>query len=131
MNRWYEKGLNLIANKGVDLDTDDIRLALVAAGYQANFVTDQYYSTPEAFEVAAGVALSGRSLSAGALLASPVTWPSVSGSPGSFAILFMHNGGASSTWPLLGYIDTAATLPVTPDGDDIVLTFAGGVVAYL
>lgn len=123
MNAWFDKGYEYVGTQGINLATADLRLALVSSDYSFS-AADEFYSVPEAFQVAAPVALSGKAFTGNILTADPVTWPAVSfvTAAGSYAILFEHNGGASSTWRLLAYIDTADGLPVTPIGDDIVFT---------
>jgi hypothetical protein len=39
-------------------------------------------------------------------------------------ILYRHNAGANTTWPLVAYIDSSVTgLPVTPNGGNITVTW--------
>jgi hypothetical protein len=62
--------------------------------------------------------------------ANSLTWTSVSGSQAAYVILYKDTG-SSSTSPLLGYIDTATGLPVTPNGGNITINWASGQVATL
>ena len=80
--------------------------------------------------IAAGVALSSKTGSAGTLSAANTVWTSVSGSAAAY-ILIYKDTGTSSTSPLIGLIDTATGLPVIPNGGNITAAWASGQVFTL
>ena len=130
-NQFYQHGIELFLEGGTDALTDALKLSLVTTGYTPNFATDQYYSVISGGNItAAGVALTSRTGSAGTLSAANVVWTSVSGSSSSYLILYVDSG-TSSTSPLIGLIDTATGLPVTPNGGDITVAWASGQVFTL
>lgn len=57
-----------------------------------------------------------------------LTFPTVSGATVEALIIYRHNSGANSTWPLVCYYDDASGtgLPVTPNGGNITITWPGG-----
>lgn len=130
-NSMYAHGRELFLEGGCDALTDTLKISLVTTGYTPNLATDQFYSIISGGNiVAAGVALSGRTGSAGTLSASNVIFTAVSGSTASYIPLYKDTG-SSSTSPLLGLIDTASGLPVTPNGGDITVAWASGQVFTL
>jgi hypothetical protein len=53
-----------------------------------------------------------------------LTFAAVTGASVEAIVLYRKNAGASSTWPLIAYIDTGVTgLPVTPNGGNITVTW--------
>ena len=60
-----------------------------------------------------------------------LTYTAVSGATVEALVLYRKNAGASTTWPLIAYIDTGVTgLPVTPNGGNITITWnASGIFA--
>jgi len=130
-NSLYAHGRELFLEGGTDALTDALKISLVTTGYTPNLATDQFYSAISGGNiVAAGVALSSRTGSAGTLSAANVIFTSVSGSTASYIPLYVDSG-TPSTSPLLGLIDTASGLPVTPNGGDITVAWASGQVFTL
>jgi hypothetical protein len=109
-----------------------LALSLFTTAYTPNLTTDQYYSTPVgAVSPTAGpVTLTSVTGSLGTLSAANLTFTSVSGSASAYLVLF-KNTGTNSTSPLIGIIDTATGLPVTPNGGNITVAWASGQVFTL
>lgn len=75
--------------------------------------TDQRITTPTTGSVAAAV-FDGDN----------VTFSAVSGVNVEALVIYRHNAGANTTWPLVAYLDSSVTgLPVTPNGGDITVTW--------
>lgn len=130
-NSLYAKGREAYLEGSIASLTDTLKLALLSTAYTPNLSTDQFFSiVPGGAIVAAGVALSGRSGSAGTLSASNVLFPSVTGSTASYLALYKDTG-AAGTSPLIGLIDTATGLPVTPNGGDITVAWSNGQIFTL
>lgn len=111
--------------------SDNLSISLVGSTYTPSLSGDQYYNAISGGAIiAAAVALTSRTGAAGTLSADNVLFTSVSGSAASYIPLFVDSG-TSSTSPLLGLIDTASGLPVTPNGGDITVAWSGGAVMTL
>jgi hypothetical protein len=131
-NRFYDKGIEAFLEGSIAALSDTIKAALVSsASYTPNFATDQYLNViPGGAIIAAGVALTSKTGSAGTLSAANTVWTAVSGSAAAYICLYKDTG-TSSTSPLIGLIDTATGLPVTPNGGDITAAWASGQVFTL
>lgn len=130
-NSLYAKGRELFLEGGCNALTDTLKISLVSTTYTPNLATDQFYNViPGGAIVAAGVALTSRTGAAGTLSAGNVLFTAVSGSVASYIPLYKDTG-TTSTSPLLGLIDTASGLPVTPNGGDITVAWAGGQIFTL
>lgn len=131
-NRFYDKGIEAFLEGSIAALSDTIKASLLSsASYTPNFTTDQYYSdVPGGAIIAAGVALASKSGSAGTLSAANLTWSTVSGSQAAYICLYKDTG-TPSTSKLIGLIDTATGLPVTPNGGDITVAWASGQVFTL
>lgn len=111
--------------------SDTISAALVTTSYTPNFATDDFYDDiPGGAITAALEALTGKSGAAGTLSASNLVWTSVSGSASAYIVL-AKDTTVASTSQLIGLIDTATGLPVTPNGGDITVAWASGQVFTL
>jgi hypothetical protein len=131
-NRFYDKGIEAFLEGSIAALSDTIKAALVSsASYTPNFATDQFLNVISGGAIiAAGVALTSKTGSAGTLSAANTIWTSVSGSAAAYILLYKDTG-TSSTSPLIGLIDTATGLPVTPNGGDITAAWASGQVFTL
>lgn len=125
-------------NKEIDLDSDTIKLALVAQTYTPNQDTHDYWDDVVANEVAGtgytagGATLANKSVSydsaSNTLVfdADDVTWAS-STITARYAVLYDATPGTNATRPLIGYVDfgsdqssTAGNFTVTWDATGIV-----------
>lgn len=114
----------------VDLDSDTIKGALIDHGTDTpNVTTDDFYN-----DISAGLvgALSGALASktigvvaAGVFDAADVTFSAVTGNSVESVNLIKDTGNAATS-DLISYFDTATGLPVTPNGGDIIVTWAAG-----
>jgi len=134
-NAVYPNFRNVLLSPGVNLATAAIKAALVTV---TSGSTNYTYSAAHAnlSDVAsgaifvAGVALTSLAVSAQALSAASVVWPSVavSGSKKGDAIILYIDTGTAGTSTLIGYIDTATGLPATPTGQNITLNWSSSVL---
>jgi hypothetical protein len=131
-NSLYSKGREAFLEGTIAGLTDTIRLSLFTNTYSPNLSTDQFYSTPlAATSATAGpITLTSVTGSAGTLSAANVVFTSVSGSTSQYLILYKDTG-TTTTSPLIGLIDTATGLPVTPNGGNITVAWASGQVFTL
>lgn len=121
--KYKESMLSL--NPSVDLDTDTIKVALVASGYTANMSADQYWNSASANVVGTPGTLASKTITNGIFDAADLTFTAVSGAQVTQIVIFKDTG-TPSTSPLIARIDTATGLPVTPNGGDITITWDSG-----
>lgn len=126
-NALYDHGREGFLDGSIDWDTDDIRVILVdTADYTVNLAThDNLDDIPAAARVATSGALTGKTVAAGVADADDVTFSSVTGDPSEALVIYKHTG-TESTSRLIGYIDSATGLPVTPNGGDITVQWDNG-----
>jgi hypothetical protein len=135
-NSLYALGREAFLEGSIAALTDTIDAGLWSTSYTPNLSTDEFFtSVSSSFSVggaviAAGVALTSVTGSAGTLSAANTTFSSVSGSPASYVGLY-KNTGTPSTSRLIGLIDTATGLPVTPNGGNITVAWASGAIFTL
>lgn len=134
-NTVYPNFLNKLFSPGIDLASVTIKAALVTVtsgttNYAYSAAHANFSDIPSGAILAAGVALTSKSVSSQALTAASVVWPSVaiSGSKKGDAIILYVDTGTPSTSTLIGYIDTATGLPATPTGQDITLNWSSAVL---
>lgn len=131
-NALYDLGREGFADGSVQWTTPTIKVALVdSAVYAVNLATHQFMSSV-ASSVAVSGALTTKTKAAGVCDADDVTFANVSGAQSEALILFQSSavgGGAdvaAGAQRLIGYIDTATGLPVTPNGGNINVIFDSG-----
>lgn len=124
---FYASAKALLWGSGINWSSADIRAVLVetsgGSAYTINAATHDFLN-----DVAAGARLAtsgsmtGRAISGGYLISDDVSFASVAAGAlvGRAVILYIHTG-VESTSSLVCYIDTATGLPVTPNGEDIVV----------
>lgn len=134
----YPKFRAACLSPGVNLLTDAVKVALVSTttgGSGGNYVYDAahefFSSVPADAIVADGVELSGKALAGASMTASPVVFPAVvrNGSQTGQALIYYIDTGTAGTSRLIGYSDIDGGLPVTPNGEDITVTFSGAVIS--
>lgn len=129
--KWYANGLLAVANGGVDLDTDTIKLGLYTSSYTPTQGTDNFRDDLGANEASggSGYTAGGFTLASKTLGVSSLTlnWDAadisqaITGGPFAFryGVFYKARGGASSADELIGYVDfgaqsiTDATLNIT------------------
>lgn len=127
-NSLFDKGREsfLGQNPALDWDTDTIKIVLVDSGYTINLATHQYLSDiPSGNRVATSGALTTKTVTAGVADADDVTFTAATGNQ-VVKVVFYKDTGTTTTSPLIGCIDTATGLPVTPNGGNIVIAFDSG-----
>lgn len=122
----YKQNL-LAGTSGYDLDndtTDDgVYVALIDTGTYTYSSAHDFYSDLSGI-VGTPVRITTPTVTNGTFDGDNVTFTAVSGNQSEALVIYRHNAGANSTWPLVAYIDTSVTgLPVTPNGGDITVTW--------
>lgn len=121
-----------------NLATGALKCALVsttsgATNYVYSASHANFSDVPAGSIVSAGVALTNKVVSGGALNADPVRFASVAAPGGGQigqALIYYVDSGTPATSPLVGYMDTTTGLPVTPNGQDITVNFSGSVLVF-
>lgn len=126
-NVLYDKGRQAFGDGDISWSSDNIKTILIdVADYTVNLATDEFLSIiPAGARVAVSSNLTGKANVAGVMDAGDVTFSAVTGDE-SEAIVIYQDSGVEGTSILIGYIDTATGLPVTPNGGDIVITWDNG-----
>ena len=125
-NSWYDLGLQGVGDQSIAMLTDDIRIALVTAGYTRNLATDQFVSDVGGGNIVArSTALQTKSFTGGVFNAANITIVGVSGSVVTQAVIYKYNA-SDSLARLIMSIDTGTGLPLTPNGGDVPVTWSAG-----
>src|SRR5690349_13110029 len=124
-NALYDKGRESFLKGEISWSSDNIKLALLSAGYTPNLSTDQFVTDLGANIVARSGNFTTKTTSAGVADADDEVITSVSGSQVTRIAIFKDTG-ADATSRLIALIDTATNLPVTPNGGDITVQWDNG-----
>jgi len=120
-NYFYGKALENFASGNIAYLSNDIRMILVdAAEYtDSQNVDDALDDIAAGGRVAVSGNMAGKSCTLGALDASDVVFPAVSGDQFEKIVGYKHTGTESTSW-LINKYDTSVTgLPCAPNGGDI------------
>ena len=97
--------------------------ALVDTGVYTYSAAHQFYSSISGI-IGTDQEILTKTQALGVFDGTDVVFPGVTGATVEAIVLYRKNAGASSTWPLIAYIDTDVTgLPVTPNGGSITITW--------
>lgn len=126
-NALYAKGRENILAGSINMTTDNLKCVLVdAADYVVNLATHQYLSDIAAIgRVATSGNLASKTFTNGLFDAADALFVAVTGDP-SEAVVIYQDTGVATTSRLIAYIDTATGLPVTPNGQDILVAWDNG-----
>lgn len=127
-NALYDHGRENFLNGNIDWTNDDIKMTLVdSADYTRDLVNDDFYDDiTGAGRVATSAVFTTKTTTAGVADADDVTFSTVSGDVSEYLVIWMDDGVAETSSPLIACIDTATGLPVTPNGGDITVTWDSG-----
>jgi hypothetical protein len=131
--KWKEARLQGTANAALDgSGTTGVYATLVDTGTYTYSASHEFFSSVVAGQVGTEVELGTKTFTNGAFDAANSTIPSVTGATSEAVVLFVKNAGANTTWRLVAYLDTGVTgLPVTPNGNNITLTWSAGGIFQL
>lgn len=128
-NSLYTKGKENLLNGNINLSSNTIKCVLVdAADYTPNLSThDALDDIPSGARVGTPQTLGSKTFTNGVFDAADVTFPSVTGDPCEYLVIYKDSGTESTSY-LLALFDTATGLTVTPDGNNINVAWnAGGI----
>ncbi len=123
----YDKGRDKFAIADIDWVNDTLRAVLVDTSlYTVDLVNDEYLSDVPLAARIVTVTLSGRSSAAGVVDADDTTFPNVAAGAAVGAVVIFKDIGIDNASPLAHYNDEASGLPITGDGDDVVVRWDNG-----
>jgi hypothetical protein len=127
MSALYDKGRQKFLEGAIAWLADDIKAVLVdAADYTIDLAAHEFLSDiPIVARVSTTDNLAGKTSTGGVADADDTVFPLASGDPCE-AIVLYRDTGTAATSPLIAYIDDADGLPVTPNGQDIPVTWSNG-----
>ncbi|MEU1880313.1 hypothetical protein ABZ470_23640 [Streptosporangium sp. NPDC020072] len=128
-NTLYDKGREKFLTGAISWASDNIKIYLVR-GYTPNTSTHEFLSDITGGGggtlVATSANLSSKTTTAGVADAADITYSAVAAGAACAHLVIAKDTGTAGTSPLIGLIDTATGLPVTPNGGDITVTFDNG-----
>lgn len=125
-NALYDLGRQGILDRTIDMTAGTIKVALIRSGSfndSHEFLSDL---TGAGATVVASVALSSVTEAGGVFDAANSTFTSVASGSACSALIIFNDTGTGSTSRLVAWIDTATGLPVTPNGQNITITWDSG-----
>lgn len=131
--KWKEALLQGTANAALNgSGTTGVYAQLVDTGTYTYSASHEFYSSLSGLAGTEQEIGATKTYAAGVFDGADVTFTAVAGTVSYEAIvIFIKNAGASSTWRLVGFIDTGVSgLPVTSNGGNISITWnASGIFA--
>ena len=127
-NQLYGLSQKKILDADLDLLVLNLKVVLVdTATYTVDIDVDEFLDAiPVGERVATSGNLATKTTTLGVFDADNITFTSVSGDQCE-ALVIYNDTGAAATSELIAYIDTATGLPILPNGNDITVTWDGGV----
>lgn len=126
-NALYDAGRSSFLQGQIAWLTDNIKLVLVdLADYTVNLSTHDFLDdVPVGARVATSANLTGKTATAGVADADDSVFTAATGDQ-SEAVIVYQDTGSAATSRLIGFIDTATGLPVTPNTGNINIVFDSG-----
>lgn len=108
------------------VNTETIKVMAVTSGYTFSASHSSVNAVAGANRVATSGALTGKTTVDGVFDADDVTFTAVAAGSAVAALIVYVEAGTSASSTLMLYLDSAAQLPVTPNGGDIVVQWDSG-----
>ncbi|WP_429234941.1 hypothetical protein [Aeromonas salmonicida] len=124
-NALYDKGREKFLTGAINASADTLKCALIKDTYAPTLASDEFYSTLSAHVVGTPQTLTGKTVTAGVLDAADVTFLAVPTAAVKFCAIYKDTGTAATS-PLIALFDTAAGLPVSTNGGDIIIAWDNG-----
>lgn len=123
----YDKGRDKFATGDIDWVNDTLRAILVdTSQYTVDLAADEYLSDVPLAARIMTVTLEGRSTDDGVCDADDPTFSNVATGAAVGAVVIFKDIGIANASPLVHYDDEATGLPITGDGDDVVVRWDDG-----
>jgi hypothetical protein len=132
-NILYPKAKESLLSAGINLLTDNIKAVLVdttvgSNPYTLDSANHEFLSdVPANSRISTTANFTGKTVLNGVFDADDTQFPSVPAGDAAEAYVIYQDTGVEATSRLIAYIDTATGLAVSPDGNNINVTFDSGV----
>ncbi|MFQ2037322.1 hypothetical protein ACK34X_10145 [Aeromonas veronii] len=124
-NALYDKGREKFLTGAINASADTLKCALLKSTYSPTLASDEFYSGISAHVVGTPQTLTSKTVAAGVLDAADVTFTAVSTANVNYCAIYKDTGNAATS-PLIALFDTAAGLPVSTNGGDIIIAWDNG-----
>lgn len=124
-NALYDKGREKFLTGAINASADTLKCALIKDTYAPTLASDEFYSTLSAHVVGTPQPLASKTVTGGVLDAADVTFLAVPTAAVKFCAIYKDTGTAATS-PLIALFDTAAGLPVSTNGGDIIIAWDNG-----
>ncbi|MCJ7976454.1 MULTISPECIES: hypothetical protein [Aeromonas] len=124
-NALYDKGREKFLTGAINASADTLKCALLKSTYSPTLASDEFYSGISAHVVGTPQTLTSKTVAAGVLDAADVTFTAVPTANVNYCAIYKDTGTAATS-PLIALFDTAAGLPVSTNGGDIIIAWDNG-----
>ncbi|MGL6604151.1 hypothetical protein ACSZN2_21845 [Aeromonas hydrophila] len=124
-NALYDKGREKFLTGSINASADTLKCALLKSTYAPTLASDEFYSGISAHVVGTPQTLTSKTVAAGVLDAADVTFTAVPTANVNYCAIYKDTGTAATS-PLIALFDTAAGLPVSTNGGDIIIAWDNG-----
>ena len=124
-NALYDKGREKFLTGAINASADTLKCALIKDTYAPTLASDEFFSTLSSHVVGTPQTLTSKTVTGGVLDAADVTFSAVPTAAVKYCAIYKDTGSAATS-PLIALFDTAAGLPVSTNGGDIIIAWDNG-----
>ncbi len=124
-NALYDKGREKFLTGAINASADTLKCALFKDTYAPTLGSDEFFSTLSSHVVGTPQTLTSKTVTGGVLDAADVTFSAVPTAAVKYCAIYKDTGSAATS-PLIALFDTAAGLPVSTNGGDIIIVWDNG-----
>lgn len=124
-NALYDKGREKFLTGAINASADTLKCALIKDTYAPTLGSDEFFSTLSSHVVGTPQTLTSKTVTGGVLDAADVTFSAVPTAAVKYCAIYKDTGTAATS-PLIALFDTAAGLPVSTNGGDIIIAWDNG-----
>lgn len=124
-NALYDKGREKFLTGAINASADTLKCALIKDTYAPTLGSDEFFSTLSSHVVGTPQTLTSKTITGGVLDAADVTFSAVPTAAVKYCAIYKDTGSAATS-PLIALFDTAAGLPVSTNGGDIIIAWDNG-----
>lgn len=124
-NALYDKGREKFLTGAINASADTLKCALIKDTYPPTLGSDEFFSTLSSHVVGTPQTLTSKTVTGGVLDAADVTFSAVPTAAVKYCAIYKDTGSAATS-PLIALFDTAAGLPVSTNGGDIIIAWDNG-----
>ncbi|MDX7770990.1 hypothetical protein SJR62_14370 [Aeromonas caviae] len=124
-NTLYDKGREKFLTGAINASADTLKCALIKDTYAPTLGSDEFFSTLSSHVAGTPQTLTSKTVTGGVLDAADVTFSAVPTAAVKYCAIYKDTGSAATS-PLIALFDTAAGLPVSTNGGDIIIAWDNG-----